>query len=493
MRLSAPSDLLGREVTCRACGQLLDELESKGLPPRALIEGTVLDVEILRDQQARISWQAYCQLLANAALIWTPEEPEDIGRRSVDLDSPWFRPFISAARLLFSPVQFFRYLIEQVGPLNFACIEHKVEELGARHLRITFDMHAGYEPSLELFLISRGSISALPKVLGLGTAVVEMEEHKRGARFQVHLPPGGGPLWRTRQWFTRHFTANMVAEELIEANQLLHERYRQIIAYKEAKDQAETEAKEARSHQAETSRKEMQLDLVHEAEDMRRQLEALDRIVSLSYREGSQTELFEALLEHGLSLLPHTKRGVFGILGKESRKFEIHAGIGFSVKDLAGFSATADEALRRFSRDVSVLSEGIAMVCDLDTESDKLSLLSQTQALLVVDVCIPGQIDGFMVFGTHQGSKRLARLDREILQRYRRHVLAALSRSVVWERRRQDMDRLLALVPTEARDDEYEQIREQFMRDSPKDRKSPTDRLKRTMTNVLREDETISS
>jgi signal transduction histidine kinase len=65
-------------------------------------------------------------------------------------------------------------------------------------------------------------------LIGLEPAQVEMREIDRGAFYDIVYPEGGGSLSWLRKAVTWPFAARIVARELKEANEALHERYAQL-------------------------------------------------------------------------------------------------------------------------------------------------------------------------------------------------------------------------------------------------------------------------
>ena len=58
-----PKHDMGREVSCRALGDLLDALREKGLPAETLADEVPHPIHHLSDKQERIGWGEYCALL----------------------------------------------------------------------------------------------------------------------------------------------------------------------------------------------------------------------------------------------------------------------------------------------------------------------------------------------------------------------------------------------------------------------------------------------
>jgi PAS domain S-box-containing protein len=219
------TSLRGKEVSCRAVGILFTELKKKNLPPETLATGVQYPNEHLLDRHERIDWASYRVLMSNASQIWSDEELVDIGRTF--MTSPWARPLSVIARLLYTTGDFYRWTA-QPGPASgrhFSCIQPLLRELEPYYYEIEIVMQSGYEPCREFYLVTKGAMMAMPTVLGLEPATVEMKEINDNIHYLIAFQPGGGTLAWLRKAVTWPLTVRSAARELQEANVVLQTRY----------------------------------------------------------------------------------------------------------------------------------------------------------------------------------------------------------------------------------------------------------------------------
>ena len=234
--------LAGREVSCRAVGIFFQKLEQQHLPPERLLRGVSYPLSFLLNKHERIDWTTFRTLMANAGKVWSDEVLVQIGRSWVQ--SPWARPFAVVARLLFTAGDFYRWAARpNTGGSNqlLSCLHMALDQIGPDHLLLEVMMRPGYEPCRELHLVSKGGLVATPGVLGLGDAVVHMEELASGVRYDIQYPAGGGALAWLRRIITRPLTVRAAAQELREANEALQSRYQELeeqIAERKQSDRA---------------------------------------------------------------------------------------------------------------------------------------------------------------------------------------------------------------------------------------------------------------
>ncbi len=210
-------------------GFLLQELRRKGLPPERLVVGVSYSVEHLLNKHERISWDSYCIFMANAARVWSADELVAIGRGLVN--SPWTRPFTLIARLLFSVMGIYEWVtrLDSDGPGQLiSCLRGSIRYLGPYQLEIDLILEPGYPVCRPLNALMKGGMLAVPNLLGLPDASVQMAELPNGARYTALVPPDNRLLTRLRQLVTRPLVWQKARHELVEAYQLLHLRYIQL-------------------------------------------------------------------------------------------------------------------------------------------------------------------------------------------------------------------------------------------------------------------------
>ncbi len=223
------------EVSCKILDVFFWRLPKEKFAPEILAEGTGYTVKQLRNKQQRVSWETFLLVLANTRKVWSEAQLVELGTSL--LDSPYIRPFSAVARLLFNSVEMYKWVLDRskgVGEQMFiGCLENVVREDGPNRLVIDVNVVEGKAPCLEFFLVTQGSFIAMPRVLGLPYAKVNMTLVGNGARFDVTLPVGGGWLGRVRRGFSRFFTIQTAARELKEANETLMTRYAELESARE--------------------------------------------------------------------------------------------------------------------------------------------------------------------------------------------------------------------------------------------------------------------
>ena len=234
------ADLKGREVACRVIGYLFQELPKKGISPDVLEEWSGYPLEHLRNKHERMSWSSFCKIHSKLGEIYTDEELMEFGR--MYLKAPSAKMFLIVARLLYTPLDFFRWILDPergIGVRNFTVVQPRILDMGEDHIKWEATIKEGYEFCREFFVISKGTSTYISELLGMPKSSVRMEWIERGARYDVRLPTRGGPLARLRKAVTWPFTARAAAEELRKQHEVLHQRYVQLEA--EMKRRRETE------------------------------------------------------------------------------------------------------------------------------------------------------------------------------------------------------------------------------------------------------------
>jgi signal transduction histidine kinase len=217
-----------REVSCKAFDLWFQAIKVKGLPAEALVAGTPCTVAQLTAKDEWVDWKVLAAVMANAARIWTPEEVVELGRRV--LPPPPGRFVAGVGRALFTAPEFFRLMSSRRKAANdlFTCVVPRLEELGADRLRITMTLPDGYARPREFFLVSQGTFSELPRLLGLPRADVELRLTETGATYELTVPPGGGLLGRVVRFFTRPFAARAQTRELKDAYSALQNQFHEL-------------------------------------------------------------------------------------------------------------------------------------------------------------------------------------------------------------------------------------------------------------------------
>lgn len=221
--------LEGEEVSCRTLGFFFEELERLGVKPDTLSRGTGYSIEYLKDPRQRIGWDAFRRFGTNTRRVWTESQLIELGTRLARF--PRLRSIALVTRLLYSPADVYRAVADLRvggGHTEFACLDNFLEHVGPNRLRLRIELDEGYAPCREFFLITQGTLIALPEVAGHGPSEVALHETPRGAVYEIRVASGGGTLRWLRKVLTWPFALRTTARALGEANKLLFLRQHEL-------------------------------------------------------------------------------------------------------------------------------------------------------------------------------------------------------------------------------------------------------------------------
>ncbi|MEO8699389.1 MAG: ATP-binding protein [Kofleriaceae bacterium] len=217
------------EVSCKVFGLLVKPLERKGVTLAEITAGTNVPAEKLRRSKDRIDWADYVAIMRNVRKHFTDDEYIELGRSY--LQSPGLRFAFVIARLLLSPMDFYRWLnrpSQGVGNQMFECVIPTHRELSKNEIEVDLVLPPNYALCWDFYLITLGNMEEVPRLLGLPRAKVKLTAIPRGARFHITMPlrtPLVARIWRT---LTFPWAARAAARELREAHETLLERYHEI-------------------------------------------------------------------------------------------------------------------------------------------------------------------------------------------------------------------------------------------------------------------------
>jgi len=180
-------------VSCRATRVLIESVESFGVDPAALVDGTSLGLDLLRDNGARISWDEFAAVLDNVERIFPePGKLEQIGRGLGPV--PSFTRVNRVGAWLVSPRQAYWFFTSWVGPSMFPAVVPALTEHGDGRLELTLALAPYLRQSTAFFRICAGGIATMPRILGLPDAQVEAFVTPTRARYLIR-PPEFPSLW----------------------------------------------------------------------------------------------------------------------------------------------------------------------------------------------------------------------------------------------------------------------------------------------------------
>ncbi len=191
---------------------------------RPMFEGLSFTEDAYPD---RISWEEFCLLSQRfGVLIGGEEALRSIGHTIIK--SPVFAREGSVMQLVASPRLLFWGNMRWGGPSLFSNITNTFEDLGHDQVRLTLEIPANMPDCPELFMLNLGFFEAMPRMLGLSKAMVELERTDHRGVYTVNMPPSM-TLWnRIKQAFGVIFNARMVFEEMANQQMTLKRRYQEL-------------------------------------------------------------------------------------------------------------------------------------------------------------------------------------------------------------------------------------------------------------------------
>jgi hypothetical protein len=132
------------EVSSKVFHILFRPLKAKRVPLEQLVAGTKIPVTTLVDKSQRIDWNDYVAIMRNVRPHFTDDEYVELGREW--MRSPGLRFAFVIARLLFSPMDFYRWMNKPkdgVGNQMFTCIIPSHRELADNEIEMDLTLPDG--------------------------------------------------------------------------------------------------------------------------------------------------------------------------------------------------------------------------------------------------------------------------------------------------------------------------------------------------------------
>ncbi len=181
------------DVFARVVWAIIDVAATGGLPRAPLFEGVPFDASSVRGLE-RVSWNDYVTVCENIGRL-AGDGLEDLFESCHHLVFPELRV---AFGTLVDSKQLARFLITIVSPIAFAPVEHRFEDFGDRHIRVTGRLRPGARPSRTWFRGAIGAIRGFTGVLDQPPAQVRAEIGPDFGIYDVILPPRRTVLDRVR-------------------------------------------------------------------------------------------------------------------------------------------------------------------------------------------------------------------------------------------------------------------------------------------------------
>lgn len=171
------------EVWARMVWAAIDLAELGGLPTEHLFQSLPFDAVSVR-RLKRVAWDDYCVLVENIGRL-SGDGLEDLLEAGYHQVFPEIRAVVGA---VIDSKPLYRLIFSIANPIVFPAIEHRIEDLGGREVRITLRLRPGARPCETYFRGSIGGIRGMTRHLDLPPAMVVHDIGPEHGTYDVTLP-----------------------------------------------------------------------------------------------------------------------------------------------------------------------------------------------------------------------------------------------------------------------------------------------------------------
>ena len=235
-----------REVASKVFHIFFRPLAAKGVPLERMVEGTSVSLATLQRRNERIDWSDLCAIHRNLRPHFTDEDLVEVGRSY--LRSRGLRFAFVIGRVLLTPMGFYRFMNKPragAGNQMFTCVVPQHREISDTECGVELTLPEGYEVCWDFFLLTKGSLEEIPRLLGYPAANVELERIPQGGRYHITIRQRTRLVTRILRTLTWPFTVRAAARELRDAHETLIERYHEIESAKVQLDRQATQLRTA--------------------------------------------------------------------------------------------------------------------------------------------------------------------------------------------------------------------------------------------------------
>lgn len=214
------------DVSCRLFEIYEDISRRREIPLADLVAGASTPLATFQDRGAYVPWDDWAKLCENTEALIGSEGMIEEGRRVVDYD--FSRPTRRLSAILPGASPVYEAVFRWLAPLSFRNLGFAVVSLEPGRAVLSVEVPDHDVPCEPWFHIAQGSLAAVPRVVGLRGATVElvMETPRRGrftCSYEPRLPFGT----RLNRMLLAPFGATRILEELENMQRQLQDEYNQ--------------------------------------------------------------------------------------------------------------------------------------------------------------------------------------------------------------------------------------------------------------------------
>jgi signal transduction histidine kinase/CheY-like chemotaxis protein len=230
------------EVVGRALGLYINAAERYKLPVDKLFDGLSIDAQRAPD---RFDWETFRQINQRLGAFCEGRVTlESLGELLFEV--PQMMRVLAAVQLVASPRMLFWAAHMWATPSAFQTMECDFVDRDAQTVQLRASIREPHQDSPEFFKVTLGIYRALPRLVGLPDAHVELELRPRTATYTVTLPPSL-TLWaRFRRGAMLLLAPQAVLAELRDQNDELRARFNELGVARLEADRLRLDAERAR-------------------------------------------------------------------------------------------------------------------------------------------------------------------------------------------------------------------------------------------------------
>lgn len=218
-----------REVSCKATAVLLDTVEALGISAADVLDGLELDEAHLHDPRMGLEWREFARIAQAIHALSSSDDAfmERVGEQIIL--TPRHNFAMEIAGHLFSCRQLYRAALWSFSPQLFPVARTRARDRSDGGLEVSLWIDDDLAPCAPFFRLCGGVLRALPRLLGLPHARLEMEVTSHRGRYGIRVPRQRSWLRRARQAARVLTSAPRLGEVLAREAQATHDNYQSLI------------------------------------------------------------------------------------------------------------------------------------------------------------------------------------------------------------------------------------------------------------------------
>ena len=202
------------DASCRLVSVLFDVLDEVGVPHEALVEGTDLDLDFLKDEGNWIAWDELNLIGQRASLFAGGDDALQERASRLVMKTSSYASMTAVSQVLAGPKSLYKATARWVSSQLFSMVHWRYEDVDENRLRMHLSYDDRYVVMQQLEVMVGATMVALPTILGLPRAMVTAEVDGRSLIFHIHVPPSKSLWSRVLRLFRAVFAPDSLTWEL---------------------------------------------------------------------------------------------------------------------------------------------------------------------------------------------------------------------------------------------------------------------------------------